>query len=91
MQQLGFAGLCEAASMTPKEVNGFTYLSKALTLMDHMPVEALSVLDQATGKSLEHHQLCTDPPYKQTWDTSYANELGRLCQGIGTGPTPGSK
>jgi hypothetical protein len=45
MQQLGFAGLCEAASMTPKEVNGFAYLCKALTLMDHTPVEALSVLD----------------------------------------------
>ncbi len=91
MQQLGFAGLCEAASMTPKEVNGFAYLCKALMLMDHMPVEALSVLDQATGKNLEHCQLRTDLWYKPTWDTSYANELGRLCQGIGTGLTPGSK
>ena len=25
------------------------------------------------------------------WDTSYANELGRLCQGIGTDPTTPSK
>jgi hypothetical protein len=91
MQQLGFAGLCKAASMTPNEVNGFAYLCKALTLMDHTPAEAFSVLDQATSKSLEHCQLHTDPRYKQTWDTSYANELGRLCQGIGTGPTPGSK
>ncbi len=91
MQQLGFAGLCKAASMTPKEVKGFAYLCKALMLMDHTPAEALSVLDQATGKSLDHCQLRTDPRYKPTWDTSYANELGRLCQGIGTGPTPGSK
>jgi hypothetical protein len=61
MQHLGFAGLCKAASMTPKEVNEFAYLCKALTLMYHTPVEALSVLDQATGKSLEHCQLHTDP------------------------------
>jgi hypothetical protein len=77
--------------MTPKEVNRFAYLCKALMLMDHTPAEALSVLDQATGKSLEHCQLRNDLWYKQTWDTSYANKLGRLCQGIGTGPTPGSK
>ncbi len=77
--------------MTPKEVNGFAYLCEALTLMDHTPMEALSVLDQATGKSLEHRQLHTDLRYKPTWDTAYANELGSLCQGIGTGPTPGSK
>jgi hypothetical protein len=50
----------------PKEVNGFAYLCKALTLMDHTPAEALSVLDQATGKSLEHCQLRTDPWYKPT-------------------------
>ena len=25
------------------------------------------------------------------WDTSYANELGRLCQGIGTGTMPNTK
>ncbi len=33
---------------------------------------------------LKHHQLRTHPDYKSIWDTSYANELGRLCQGIGT-------
>ena len=26
-----------------------------------------------------------------TWDTSYANELGQLCQGIGAGSKPGTK
>jgi hypothetical protein len=25
------------------------------------------------------------------WDMSYANELGHLCQGIGTGTTPNTK
>jgi hypothetical protein len=41
------------------------------------------VLDTATGKQLEHRQLRRHPTYKEVWDTSYANELGRLCQGIG--------
>ena len=45
---------------------------------------AMPVLDAATGRSLEHRQLRRHPTYKQVWDTSYANELGRLCQGIGT-------
>ena len=36
---------------------------------------------------LEHRQLRAHPDHKHTWDTSYANELGRLCQGIGTHPT----
>lgn len=45
---------------------------------------ALPVYDAASGKMLEHRQLRTHPTHKPTWDTSYANELGRLCQGIGT-------
>jgi len=53
--------------------------------------EALSVLDPTTGEFLEHRQLRHDPRYKTTWDTSYINELGRLCQGIGSGTTPNSK
>ena len=53
--------------------------------------EALSVLDTSTGEFLEHRQLRRDPRYKETWDTSYANKLGRLCQGIGSGTTPTSK
>jgi hypothetical protein len=52
---------------------------------------ALSVLDPSTGKFLEHRQLRQDPCYKAAWDTSYANKLGHLCQGIGSGATPDSK
>jgi hypothetical protein len=48
---------------------------------------ALSVLDHDTGKFLEHRQLCQDPKHKATWDRSYANKIGRLCQGIGKHPT----
>ncbi len=75
--------------MTPKEVDGFAYLCEALTKVDSPA--ALSVFNPATGKFLEHRQLRRDPRYKTTWETSYANKLGRLCQGIGTGVKPGTK
>jgi hypothetical protein len=60
-------------------------------LKDKPGLSALSVLDPATGKFLEHRQLPCDPWYKATWDTSYTNKLGCLCQGIGTGSTPSSQ
>ena len=44
---------------------------------------ACPVLDATTGKQLEHRHLRKHPAYKEVWDTSYSNELGRLCQGIG--------
>ena len=44
---------------------------------------AVPVYDAASGKMLEHRQLRKHPDHKEVWDTSYANELGRLCQGIG--------
>jgi hypothetical protein len=71
--------------MNPKAADGFAFLCTALEQVDSP--SALSVLDTATGKFLEHLQLRQDPRYKATWDTSYANELGRLCQGIGSGST----
>jgi hypothetical protein len=77
--------------MKPEEVDAFEFLFEALTLEDGPGLSALSVLDPATGKFLEHLQLCRDPRYIATWDTSYANELGRLCQGIGTGSTPSAQ
>ncbi len=77
---LNFAGLCHLHPMTSSDVGHFALLC-----------QALSVLDPATGEFLEHRQLRCDPRYKPMWDTSYANELGRLCQGIGTGTTPNTK
>ena len=51
-----------------------------------MPL-ATAVLDQASGQMLEHCQLRKHPTHKQTWDISYANKLGCLCQGIGQHPS----
>ncbi len=41
------------------------------------------------GNLLEWRQLRTHPTLSTTWNTSYANKLGRLCQGIGTRPNKG--
>ena len=45
----------------------------------------MPVLDKETGKTLEYTQLRKHPKYQQVWKQSYSNELGRLCQGIGSG------
>ena len=44
---------------------------------------AAPLMDQETRDMLEFRQLRSHPKYKKIWDTSYANELGRLCQGVG--------
>jgi hypothetical protein len=43
---------------------------------------AAAVLDHETGESLEYRQLIKHPKYKQLWSSSYAKELGCLCQGF---------
>jgi hypothetical protein len=50
---------------------------------------AASVFDENTGNFLEWHQLRTHSILSVTWNTSYANKLGRLCQDIGNGPNEG--
>ena len=47
---------------------------------------SLSVLDVETGKSLEHRVLRWHPHLSSAWGTAHSNELGCLCQGIGTDP-----
>jgi hypothetical protein len=48
------------------------------------PHLAASVLDYTTGESLEYRQLHKHPTLGQVWSKSYANELGCLCQGVGS-------
>ena len=45
----------------------------------------MPVLDETSGKSLQYRQLRKHPKFVHIWNTSYANELGHLCQGIGQG------
>ena len=46
---------------------------------------ANSVLDQQTGKQLNYVQLRKHPKFQETRNKSFSNEMGRLCQGVGTG------
>jgi hypothetical protein len=84
-----FAGLCAMHHMTTAETTSFAALCSALLHKDN-PL-ALSVLAPTTGNMLEHHQHRKNPCSKTAWDTSYANELGHLCQGIGSEKAPSSK
>eukprot|EP00804_Cyclotella_cryptica_P031011 CCRYP_013601-RB/>CCRYP_013601-RB protein AED:0.37 eAED:0.20 QI:0/-1/0/1/-1/1/1/0/551 len=43
---------------------------------------AAAILDHNTSQSLEYHQLIKHPKYQEIWSSSYAKELGRLCQGL---------
>lgn len=51
------------------------------------PEGYMPILEEATGESLEWGQLKKhpDPEVCFIWQTSYSNEMGRLCQGVGTG------
>ncbi len=79
-------GFATHSQCLPRKTNCFAFLCEALLKVNGH--SALSVLDPATGVFLEHGQLRRGPHYKTTWDTSYANKLGRLCQGIGSGAAP---
>ena len=46
--------------------------------------KAYSITDPDTGKQLEYQHLRKDPKTRPTWNTSGANEFGRLMQGIET-------
>ncbi len=41
--------------------------------------------NEETGEYLNYWQLNQDPKHKEIWNTSVANEFGRLAQGFGGG------
>ena len=47
---------------------------------------ANSVLKYETGKQLNYGQLRKHPRLQETWKTSFSNEMGILCQGVGKCP-----
>ena len=46
---------------------------------------AYYVLYNNTGTILNYGQLRKHPKYQETWNKSFSNEMGRLCQGVGKG------
>ena len=68
-----------ASFITPAQAAQQIYPAKFLQIL------AMPVLDKNSGQSLQYRQLRKHPKFSHIWNTSYANELGRLCQGIGKG------
>jgi hypothetical protein len=48
-----------------------------------LPHLANSVIDPESGRSLEYRDLIRSAKTKEVWSRSFANELGRLAQGVG--------
>ena len=69
-----------ASAITPAQAAQRRYRAKFLQIL------SMPVLDENSGQSPQYRQLRKYPKFAHIWNTSYANELGRLCQGIGTGP-----
>ena len=76
-----------------KYSHGFTAANHALQMYqlalsmherDRLPNEffANAILDEETGRSLEFRQLIKLDKYRAIWMHAFANELGRLAQGI---------
>ena len=49
------------------------------------------VLDSKIGRTLGYRQLRNYPKFHQVWIELYANEIGRICKGIGTSPDASGK
>jgi hypothetical protein len=45
---------------------------------------AHAIFDKESGKMLKYRKLITHPKCREAWMHSYANEFGRLAQGVGT-------
>ena len=78
----------EALTINPAQASQRKYPSELIDLWcTSLPpdLSAIPVLDTETGKTLEFWQLCNHPKYKEIWNTSYFNELDRLCQCVGHG------
>ena len=66
--------------ITPAQAAQRQYIAQFLQSL------TMPVLDEISGQPLQYRQLCKHSKFAHIWNTSYANELGRLCQGIGQGP-----
>ena len=65
--------------VTPAQAAQRRYLDKFLQSL------AMRVFDENSGQLLQYRKLCKHPKFAHISNTSYANELGRLCQDIEKG------
>ena len=80
----------EIAVMPDLPLNTSKYSRGYAAAYQHLQMEewafetyfAGAIVDEVTGRSLEYRDLIKDPKRAATWQTSLANELGRLSQGI---------
>jgi len=87
----GLAALSRVFRVLPSQAARRKYPAHLLALWCTQQDElACPVFDSDSGAALEYRQLRRNPKFKDIWESSYSNELGRLCQGVGTG-TKGPK
>ena len=73
-----------------KSTRGYWAANQALQLLNirrailNLPDDfhANVIIDDETGEALEFRDLIKNPKFRDTWMHSYANEIGRLTQGI---------
>jgi hypothetical protein len=58
-------------------------LSRRITRLENEFHQAMSVMDEDTGKQLNYRQLTRSTKYREAWSLSPANKFGRLANGIG--------
>ena len=76
------ANITRSRTFTQKYMTPSHSRALATQLLTHV---ANSVSEQETGKQLKYGQLRKHPIFQETWNRSFSNEMGRLCQGVGTG------
>ena len=59
--------------------------TQKITRFENEVHQALTVMDEETGKILNYKQLMKNPKYKKVWSVSAANEIGRLANGVAGG------
>ena len=58
-------------------------ISASELMSRRFPKEVLAaVLNKETGELMEYCHLILNPKYRELWQNSYKNELGRLAQGM---------
>ena len=85
LQQTALVNLLLPTTSQPKQATRYSADANILaiqSLPEHLTLAINSVLDPTTGSSLEYNALMKGPT-ATTWQTSFANELGRLANGIG--------